>query len=113
MTAHWLCQEAILGIGGVRFLRATGHRNISRFHMNEGHPLFSHLRFWKRKSAGTILNEGQPSEHRKGAREVCVHDPHACAGCLRSIPPRIWLSGSSARTAFAHFLKPNAAWAER
>ncbi len=35
--AYRLCQEAILGIGGVRFLRATGHRNTSRFHMNEGH----------------------------------------------------------------------------
>jgi starch phosphorylase len=32
-----LCQEVILGIGGVRMLRALGHRNIARFHMNEGH----------------------------------------------------------------------------
>ncbi|TMH49785.1 MAG: alpha-glucan family phosphorylase, partial [Betaproteobacteria bacterium] len=32
-----LCQEVILGIGGVRMLRALGYRNIRRFHMNEGH----------------------------------------------------------------------------
>lgn len=32
-----LCQEAVLGIGGVRLLRALGHHKISRFHMNEGH----------------------------------------------------------------------------
>ena len=32
-----LCQEAILGIGGVRMLRALGYRDIQRFHMNEGH----------------------------------------------------------------------------
>ena len=32
-----LCQEAILGIGGVRLLRAMGFRAIRRFHMNEGH----------------------------------------------------------------------------
>jgi starch phosphorylase len=32
-----LCQEAILGIGGVRMLRALGYENIKRFHMNEGH----------------------------------------------------------------------------
>jgi starch phosphorylase len=32
-----LCQEAILGIGGVRMLRALGYSNIRRFHMNEGH----------------------------------------------------------------------------
>lgn len=32
-----LCQEIILGIGGVRMLRALGHHEIPRFHMNEGH----------------------------------------------------------------------------
>lgn len=32
-----LCQEVILGIGGVRMLRALGHHEVPRFHMNEGH----------------------------------------------------------------------------
>jgi starch phosphorylase len=32
-----LCQEVILGIGGVRMLRALGYESIERFHMNEGH----------------------------------------------------------------------------
>ncbi len=32
-----LCQEVILGIGGVRLLRALGFQKITRFHMNEGH----------------------------------------------------------------------------
>ena len=32
-----LCQEAVLGIGGVRMLRSLGHNGIERFHMNEGH----------------------------------------------------------------------------
>jgi len=32
-----LCQEIILGIGGVRMLRALGYQNIERFHLNEGH----------------------------------------------------------------------------
>ena len=32
-----LCQEIILGIGGVRMLRALGCDAIERFHMNEGH----------------------------------------------------------------------------
>jgi len=36
--AHYrLCQEAILGMGGVRMLRALGHTDVSLFHMNEGH----------------------------------------------------------------------------
>lgn len=32
-----LCQEAILGIGGIRILRALGYESIDRYHMNEGH----------------------------------------------------------------------------
>jgi len=32
-----LCQEILLGIGGVRMLRALGYQHIDRFHMNEGH----------------------------------------------------------------------------
>ena len=32
-----LCQEVLLGIGGVRMLRALGYTALSRFHMNEGH----------------------------------------------------------------------------
>jgi starch phosphorylase len=36
-TRYRFCQEAILGIGGVRMLRALGHVDIARFHMNEGH----------------------------------------------------------------------------
>ncbi|HET7893513.1 MAG TPA: alpha-glucan family phosphorylase [Candidatus Sulfotelmatobacter sp.] len=36
--AHYrLCQEVVLGIGGVRMLRALGYERIDRFHMNEGH----------------------------------------------------------------------------
>jgi starch phosphorylase len=36
-THYRLCQEVILGIGGVRMLRALGYKGIERFHMNEGH----------------------------------------------------------------------------
>ncbi len=32
-----LCQEVILGIGGVRMLRQLGHTELAHFHMNEGH----------------------------------------------------------------------------
>src|SRR5690606_4846624 len=34
---HRLCQEALLGEGGVRLLRALGYHTIETFHMNEGH----------------------------------------------------------------------------
>ena len=32
-----LCQEVVLGIGGVRMLRALGFQHLAHFHMNEGH----------------------------------------------------------------------------
>jgi starch phosphorylase len=32
-----LCQEVVLGIGGVRLLRVLGYSALERFHMNEGH----------------------------------------------------------------------------
>jgi len=32
-----LCQEVLLGIGGVRMLRALGYEDLTRYHMNEGH----------------------------------------------------------------------------
>ena len=35
-----ICQEAVLGIGGARMLRALGHDQLARFHMNEGHSAF-------------------------------------------------------------------------
>ena len=36
-SRYRLCQEVILGIGGLRMLRALGYEHIERFHMNEGH----------------------------------------------------------------------------
>jgi starch phosphorylase len=36
--AHYrLCQEVVLGIGGIRMLRTLGYNEIKRYHMNEGH----------------------------------------------------------------------------
>ncbi len=36
-SRYRLCQEVVLGIGGVRMLRALGYDQLDRFHMNEGH----------------------------------------------------------------------------
>ena len=36
-TYYRLCQEVILGIGGVRMLRALSYNQLKRYHMNEGH----------------------------------------------------------------------------
>ncbi|MDR1943704.1 MAG: alpha-glucan family phosphorylase, partial [Synergistaceae bacterium] len=38
-----LCQEMILGVGGLRILRDLGYNNIKTFHLNEGHAGFISL----------------------------------------------------------------------
>jgi starch phosphorylase len=36
-SRYRLCQEVVLGMGGVRMLRALGYDRFERFHLNEGH----------------------------------------------------------------------------
>jgi len=55
-----LCQEAILGIGGVRMLRALGYGDIERFHMNEGH-------------ASLLVLELLYEAARRGGRQTITH----------------------------------------
>lgn len=38
-----LCQEVVLGVGGLRLLRALGYGQIARFHLNEGHAALAIL----------------------------------------------------------------------
>lgn len=56
-----LCQEMVLGIGGVRMLRALGYKDIERFHMNEGH-------------ASLLGMELLDEEARKAGRTSITHD---------------------------------------
>jgi starch phosphorylase len=56
-----LCQEVILGIGGVRMLRALGYHHIARFHMNEGH-------------ASLLTVELLDEESRKTNGHASIHD---------------------------------------
>lgn len=43
-------QEAVLGIGGVRMLRALGYDDIGTFHMNEGHAAFLTLELLRERN---------------------------------------------------------------
>jgi alpha-glucan phosphorylase-like protein len=44
-----LKQEIVLGIGGVRMLRALGYEDIGTYHMNEGHAAFLTLELLKER----------------------------------------------------------------
>lgn len=64
-----LCQEAVLGMGGIAMLRALGHEQVAICHMNEGHSALLAL--------GLLLEkrrvEGNPHE---AVRQRCVFTTH-------------------------------------
>ncbi len=70
-----LCQEVILGIGGVRILRALGYKSLRRYHMNEGHAslLILELVAEQARSAGA---EAITPAHIEAVRPQCVFTTH-------------------------------------
>ncbi len=70
-----LCQEVILGIGGVRMLRALGHGEISRFHMNEGHAALLTIELLREthEQAGRAY---VADEDMAAVRDCCVFTTH-------------------------------------
>jgi glycogen phosphorylase len=70
-----LRQEAVLGIGGVRMLRALGHTGLKRFHMNEGHAALLVLELGYEE----MQRRGLPAVTREVAQAVkplCVFTTH-------------------------------------
>ena len=70
-----LCQEALLGIGGVRILRALGYEHLARFHMNEGHAALLSLELLAEEArhAGRKRIRGEDIEK---VRSKCVFTTH-------------------------------------
>jgi starch phosphorylase len=70
-----LCQEIILGIGGIRILRALGYTEINRYHMNEGHSsllIFELLQELIEKDGSKEPDE----KHLSEIRQQCVFTTH-------------------------------------
>ncbi len=105
-----LCQEYVLGVGGVRMLRTLGYEHIDRFHMNEGHAAFLILQLFNEELERTGGKRIRP-EHIQNVRKKCVFTTHTPVpaghdkfpmGLVRKVigPHRIWhienqLSGNS------------------
>ena len=70
-----LCQEVVLGIGGIRMLRALGYHEVRRYHMNEGHAslLILELLMERAKALGDAVIT---KEHIDAIRPRCVFTTH-------------------------------------
>jgi len=70
-----LCQEVLLGIGGVRMLRALGYTDLTRYHMNEGHAALLSLELLgeEAEKAGRTSIRG---EDIAKVRSKCVFTTH-------------------------------------
>ena len=70
-----LCQELILGVGGVEMLSKLGHHDIDTYHMNEGHSALLALRLVERRLAKQD-NRFPSSEDIAEIRRHCVFTTH-------------------------------------
>ena len=70
-----LCQEIILGIGGILMLRKLGYTDIHRYHMNEGHAGLLVLELLKEEAArqgAELISD----KHTEEVRKKCVFTTH-------------------------------------
>lgn len=72
---HRLCQEVVLGMGGVAMLQALSYKNVSTYHMNEGHAAFLTLGLLEREAARGDLNLVTDAD-REAVRQRCVFTTH-------------------------------------
>ncbi len=70
-----LCQEIVLGIGGVRMLRALGYNNLERFHMNEGHAALLTVDLLDEHARQTGREEFN-QEDVQAVHQLCVFTTH-------------------------------------
>jgi starch phosphorylase len=70
-----LCQEVVLGIGGVRMLHALGYDELTRYHMNEGHAALLSLQLLDNE-AEKAGRESIRKEDIEKVRSKCVFTTH-------------------------------------
>ena len=74
-SRHRLCQEVVLGIGGVRILRALRLDSLVQFHMNEGHAALLGLELLDEQSRASG-REMFNADDVQSVRRQCVFTTH-------------------------------------
>jgi starch phosphorylase len=70
-----LCQEVVLGIGGIEILSALGCRHVLTYHLNEGHASLLTLALLEAHMAGRTLKDAT-AEDFDFLRRKCVFTTH-------------------------------------
>jgi glycogen phosphorylase len=72
-----LCQEVLLGVGGVRMLRELGYTDLTRYHMNEGHAALLSLELLGEEAvkAGRTAVNGEDIEKVRAKCMFTTHTP--------------------------------------
>jgi starch phosphorylase len=71
-----LCQETVLGLGGVKMLRALGHEQVVRFHLNEGHAALIVLALIEEQLSSKGDGAAVTPEVIDAVRDQCVFTTH-------------------------------------
>jgi starch phosphorylase len=86
-----LSQEVLLGVGGVRMLRALGHTELMRYHMNEGHAALLTIELLKEEAE----RAGRTSIRKEDidrVRSKCVFTTHTPVAAGHDIFPLEYLT---------------------
>jgi starch phosphorylase len=70
-----LCQETVLGLGGVAMLRALGHGGVQLYHMNEGHSALLVLALLEEQTEGRSVGDVTDAD-KQAVRRRCVFTTH-------------------------------------
>ncbi len=70
-----LCQETVLGLGGVAMLRALRHKGVQLYHMNEGHSALLVLALLEEETAKRGVADITEAD-KQAVRKRCVFTTH-------------------------------------
>ena len=76
---HRLRQEVVLGIGGLKMLRALGFHHLERYHLNEGHAALAILALLEERHGDPPRSHPDLDARIEEIRRCCVFT--ACSWC--------------------------------
>ena len=74
-TRYRLCQEAVLGLGGLKILNKLGYSNIQAYHMNEGHSSLLALGLLERRLDQSFAGRVKQLDI-DSVRHMCIFTTH-------------------------------------